>query len=223
MMTPEQLKKIIALLKEEDGEGALKLLEELASGAPADDGAPPDPTAASSDPPVAPNPEEQAMAALSRDVVAKLGAKSAGEAATRFAEILSAHAETEKRARDLEASERRGLVADLVKIGAETPATAWQNVDAEGDARSPVKRLADEPIAELRSRVKALTAARPATRGVRTVPHVEITEGDRVVKTAKGDVTVSAREIKNCKEKGVEVETYALNKAVRESARRGRK
>jgi hypothetical protein len=170
MMTPDQLKKIIALLKEEDGEGALKLLEELASGAPADDGAPADPTAASADPPAEPTPEEQAMSALSRDVVAKLGAKNAGEASARFEEILSAHAETEKRARDLEASERRGLVADLVKIGAETPATAWQSADAEGDARTPVKRLAEEPIAELRSRVKALTAARPETRGRRTPP-----------------------------------------------------
>jgi hypothetical protein len=217
-MDPEILKKIIQILRDEDKDAAIKLLEEMAVGTPSD-GAPADPTAASADPP---NPEQEAMSALSRDVVVKLGAKNAGEASARFAEILSAHAETEKRARDLEASERRGLVADLVKIGAETPATAWQNVDAEGDARSPVKRLADEPIDELRSRVKALTAAaRPATRS-RSAVIVE-SEGDRVVKTSKGDVTVSAREIKNCEEKGVKVETYALNKAVRESARRGRK
>lgn len=165
MMTPEQLKKIIALLKEEDGEGALKLLEELAAGGPAEGEAPPDPTAAAAEPP---DPEKEAMAALSRDVLELVGAKSAGEASTRVKAIVTAHAETEARARTLEASERRSLVASLVKIGAETPATAWQkNAEGEigeGDARAPVKRLADEPIAELRSRVEALSKANPRAR-----------------------------------------------------------
>lgn len=158
-MSPEILKKALAVSKEQDGAAALALIEEMiveyASGAPAEP-APGDPTAASAEP----DPEAEAMTALARDVVALSGAKTAGEAATRTREVYAAHAETEKRSRDLEASERRGLVADLVKIGAETPATAWQSVDAEGDARQPVKRLADEPIAELRSRVKALAESR---------------------------------------------------------------
>jgi hypothetical protein len=160
------IKKILQVAQEGDGEAALTLLQEIvveyASGAPADE-APADPTAAASDPPV-PTEEEQAMSALSRDVVALVGAKSAGEAATRVKEIVAAHAETEARARTLEQSERRALVANLVKIGAETPATAWENADAEGEARTPRKRLADEPIAELRSRVEALSKANPRVR-----------------------------------------------------------
>ncbi len=176
-MSPEILKKALAVSKEQDGAAALALIEEMiveyASGEPAAE-APADPTAAASDPP-APTEEEKAMTALSRTACDLVGAKSAGEAATRLKAIVDAHAEIEARARTLETSERRTLVADLVKIGAETPATAWENVDAEGDARAPKKRLADEPIAELRSRVEALRAANP--RAARNVPPV-VKDGD---------------------------------------------
>lgn len=58
----------------------------------------------------------------------------------------------------LEASERRRLVAELVKLGAETPATAWSSDRAD----KPCKRLAAEPLGELRERVQLLSAARVA-------------------------------------------------------------
>lgn len=45
--------------------------------------------------------------------------------------------------------ERRGLVAELVKLGRETPATAW----ADDTATAPRGFLASMPIAELRARV----------------------------------------------------------------------
>lgn len=67
------------------------------------------------------------------------------------AKLASAHAV-------LEAKERRGLVASLVKLGVELPATAW----ADQAGTVPVKRLADEPIDELRARVAKLQAAKPA-------------------------------------------------------------
>jgi ClpP class serine protease len=52
-----------------------------------------------------------------------------------------------------EASERRSLITQLVALGAETPATAF----ADG---APVARLAAEPLAELRTRVAALSAGK---------------------------------------------------------------
>lgn len=52
-------------------------------------------------------------------------------------------------------ADRRGLITELVALGAETPATAWQN-------GAPVARLAAEPLADLQSRVGALRAARAA-------------------------------------------------------------
>jgi hypothetical protein len=168
---------MLAVKEEANGDAALELLGEIiVTYATGDTGeAPPaDPTAAASDPPV-PTEEEQAMSALSRDVVALVGAKSAGEAATRVKELVAQQAEIEARARTLEQSEKRSLVATLVQLRAETPATAWQNVDAEGDARQPVKRLADEPIAELRSRVEALSKANPR---VRIAPPVSTKDGD---------------------------------------------
>ena len=53
-----------------------------------------------------------------------------------------------------EAAERRTLVGELVKLGAELPATAWANLDAT----TPVKRLSDEPLDSLRDRVAKLSA-----------------------------------------------------------------
>jgi hypothetical protein len=226
-MSPELLKKILAVKESGDGNAALELLTEIVVEYAAGEQPAGDPTAGAADPP--PDPEAEAMTALGREVVTLCGASSAGEAVTRAKAVFAEHAEIEARAVKLEASERRGLVADLVTLGAETPATAWARNEAgeigEGDARVACKRLTSEPIAELRARVAALRAANPRAARRITPPETgtEISEGDRVVKTPRGEVTLSAREIKNCEEKGVKVETYAENKAIRESARRGRK
>lgn len=52
----------------------------------------------------------------------------------------------------IETSERRRLVADLVKLGAENPATAW----ADDTATKPAEPWASMPIAALRDRVAKL-------------------------------------------------------------------
>jgi len=72
--------------------------------------------------------------------------------------------------------ERRDLVATLVKLGRETPGTAW----ADESATTPKGYLATMPIAELRQRVKDFggvpsgvqlsSAPRPPTGGVVTSP-----------------------------------------------------
>jgi hypothetical protein len=174
-MSPELLKKILAVKESGDGNAALELLTEIvveyaAGEQPAPMG---DPTAAAADP--QPDPEAEAMNALARNVITLCGATTAGEAETRTKAVFAEHAEIATRAAKLEQSERRGLVADLVALGAETPATAWARNEVgeigEGDARTPVKRLASEPIAELRSRVEALRAANPRAARRLTPPN----------------------------------------------------
>jgi ClpP class serine protease len=53
-----------------------------------------------------------------------------------------------------ETAERRDLITQLVSLGAETPATAFAN-------GAPVARLASEPLADMRTRVAALSAGKP--------------------------------------------------------------
>ena len=95
------------------------------------------------------------MAAL-RKQVATLSANR-GELAKLRAEVArltAADAEEEQ-------TERLALVAGLVKLGVETPALAFAG---KPDAGKLSKRLQDEPIAELRERVKTLSATAPKLR-----------------------------------------------------------
>ncbi len=111
-------------------------------------------------------------------------------------EAKSAKLATERTA--LETGERRRLVGELVKLGAETPATAWDN----DDGKTPTKRLADEPIADLRSRVGKLTAAKGGT--VRTV----------VTRPPPGGaIELSERELAICAEKKIDPAVYAKTRA----------
>lgn len=145
---PKLIKEALDALEAGDSAKALEILKALiASAAGAEVEAPPaaDPVEESADPPApSDEPLEQARAAGTPD-----------ELATLRAEVAALSAERD--ARDLD--ERRGLVARLVVLGAETPATAWS-----GDAarRQPCERLAREPLGSLRARVAALAAARPA-------------------------------------------------------------
>lgn len=99
--------------------------------------------------------------------IAKLSGKSEiSENVTEIEAWHASHVELEtaraKLAKDratLESGERRKLVGELVKLGAETPATAW----ADDDAKAPCKRLVDEPIVELRARVAKLAKAKGAS------------------------------------------------------------
>ncbi len=117
---------------------------------------------------------------------------------------------------------RCALVAQLVALGAETPATAWEKTKAgEPDTSKPVKRLSDESIDGMAARVKALGAGRPrsatATPPARTSEVVDA--GGKEVQTSRGVVALSAAEVKNCTEYKITVEQYAENKAIREAAR----
>lgn len=103
----------------------------------------------------------------------------------------------------LEAGERHSLVAQLVKLRAEDPATAWEDFASEKPAK-PVKRLADEPIAGLRDRVAKLAAS----RGGDSPPTPPAGSG--------GELTPAQLQI--CKDTGCEPAVFAQLSAQRNKA-----
>lgn len=160
-MDPNQLKAVIAALKEENGEAALKLLEEmLAAAAGAEEAAPAaegEALAETPEPePPKPDEEEMAMAAALRTCT---GRTSAGEAIAALSAMRKRCDDLDAERAKFEASQRRELVGDLVKCGAEIPATAWKGDAAD---RVPTARLQREPIVELRARVAAMQKANPS-------------------------------------------------------------
>jgi len=183
----------------------VKKVQDAANGAPAEGE---DAAAAASD---APKEEDvPAMAAAKRLSVAsrtlsKLSGKTEISAVITDIETwrnshLSLETERAKDATDratLEASERRKLTGDLVKLGAETPATAW----SDDDGKVPVERLAKEPITELRARVAKLTKAKGGTREDPRPP----------VKTAA--TGLSERELAMCAERKIDPVKYAATRA----------
>lgn len=117
------------------------------------------------------------LASLARAARELTGKDSVGEAVAAlrsvFADRDAAAAREAERAAVLDLSSRRELIATLVSIGAETPATAWARTRADGtecaaEDRVPCARLAAEPLAELRARTEALRVARGGASAGRT-------------------------------------------------------
>lgn len=96
------------------------------------------------------------MTALGKLVGHTGPAEIVAEVTRQLSELRSQRETAEKERLEVDALERRSLVATLVKAGAETPATAWS--DEKGTV--PVARLQGEPLAELRDRVGKIAAAR---------------------------------------------------------------
>jgi hypothetical protein len=216
-MNPEQLKKALDAIEAGDSAAALEILKAMIASAASDGAAPVETEAAAETPaePPLPAEEQEASIAASREFMRILGAKSPGEASAALRSIVTRVAALDADRAALDLSERQGLVAQLVTAGAETPATAW----ADADKRTPKKRLMDEPIAELRDRVKVLVKASKSR--VLLAPPAEgaEAEGERVFKTSKGEIRLSAREIKNCESQKADLNAYAENKAIRAAAR----
>lgn len=223
-MNPEMVKKALEAIKAGDGDAAAAILEEMiaaaAAGAAAAD-MPADGEALSETPDEnLSEPQKEEKAALGK-LRSLTGKTNLGEACEAIAGGFARLAKIDGEQATLDAGARLSLIADLVKLGAETPATAW---DGDPKDRKPVARLASEPLADMRARVKALGAGRPPPAKID--PPAGPAGGDAGSKqfsTPHGVVTLSAREIANCAELGAKVETYAANKAVHEAARRGGK
>jgi hypothetical protein len=206
-MDPEKIKAAIEAIKNGDGDAALAVLEAMIVGEPAEPEPAPEPLVETPDPEPA-KPEDQMVAsALMRLTATTSASEAIAEATRRLARDDAREAENAT----AELSARRDLVAELVKCGAEFPSTAW-----EGDAkdRNPVKRLADEPIGDLRARV-ALHRKNPRTSAA-APPVTRAAEGE--IETPLGPVMLSARERAMCAELKLNVNDYAAQKAAAKKA-----
>lgn len=207
-MSPEKIKEALQAIKDGDANKALELLEamvaEAAGGdeAPAEEAPPPD---MMGDAPPAEEDEDKAevMAATSK-LMRLTGKETLGSAVEEIETWRESHikleAESAKLAKEraaLEANERRDLVAKLVRLGVEIPATAWKDPLAKGGL-VPCKRLAEEPIAELRDRVAKLSAARPKSDEITAPPAGGDGEGNELTEQQK----------KICVELGVKPEDF---------------
>lgn len=159
---------------------------------PADDGALADPSAPPADP--KPAPPGSALARLT-------GAATEAEAISRYTamQVQVATLTADRDAAELSAKQR--LVGELVKLGAETPATAWLNADK----RIPAKRFAAESVTELEARVESLRASRPVIRG-HEPPTGEGSDLDAEVER------LSKTEIAECKKRGLDLKEYVVAK-----------
>jgi len=218
MLDPKLALEGLKIVTAKDAKGALDLLGRLLASAlggevppdpedappPAGDGGAdettePAPAAAAARVVVAP-PADESLVALGRAALALTGVSDPGEAIAEIARRSALAVDLEQReasvARDravLELTERKALVASLVKVGAETPATSGL---ATGTL---APRLMSEPIAELRARVATMTAARPPA--ARTVPPTD------------DPIEATPEVIAKCKAKGVDPKAYLATRA----------
>jgi phage I-like protein len=238
-MTPDQLAKLAEVLglgtdaNVEDviaTVGAMvKKVQDAANGtAPANDSADnADPAAAKG---AAPMVAAARMLTASRVLVRLSGKKEIGEQIREVEAWQKSHVELEQRKTreaaervTLEASERHRLVGELVKLGAEIPATAW----ADDDAKKPAEPWASMPIEQLRDRVAKRQKASgvPPTGSLTTRPHLvppvgggSQEGGAQTVVVNGGTVELSAFEVQACKDAGTKLEDYAKNKIIRARA-----
>jgi hypothetical protein len=200
-MDPELIKAALEAVAAGDEKKALEILKQMitsaAGGAPAE--AAPEAASAleASGAPAPKTPEEEAK---------MLRAELAAAKANRDVAKLRAELDVIKAERDaVEAAERADLVAELVRLSIETPATAWQGDPKD---RKPKARFEAEPIAELRERV-ALRKAEGPLKGPEATPPV----GDEAAQV----VALSKHQLQAIKARGLTPEQFiaAKNRAVR--------
>lgn len=196
-MNPELLKKILAAIEAgEDKSGLLaEIVAQAAGGAaePASDVAAGDAlsdTAAS--PPADPNKPAEMAALTAR--LAKLEAERTASVQTLSARI--AELESERSAEDQ--AERVKLCGQLVVLGAETPATAWEG---EPEELKPSKRLQAIALSDLRDHVKALSARGP------------IVNAEPATKSGPAEIKLSKTEREYCAKHNLTPEQFQDRKA----------
>jgi ClpP class serine protease len=148
-----------------------------------------------SEPP--PPPETVATISFLRKETGKASLSEAMEEISRWkATQINADAERakiEKEKAALEAEERRSLVAQMVVLGRENPATAWE----DDSGKVPAEPWASMPMASLRARVAKM----------KTTPK------SKDAPIVSGGLT--ERELRICKETGCDPEWFAAQKAKR--------
>lgn len=165
--------------------------------------------------------EKKAAMAVQLAVRKLTGTDDDATALEALSAFKAAHAEIEKDRRELaeiratlEASERKKLCVELVKLGAEFPATVW----ADDKATSLKPRWAEMKIETLREHVEEQRAARSGKRAPAPPKGGPAREEGKTIATRYGVVTLSARELRTCEEVKADLQKYAENKALKESA-----
>lgn len=231
-MSPDLVKKVLEALESGDTDAMKTVLQAIvaeaagAGGDPAPEGAPAEMAEGEDeDPPpdqLAEDEDEDAPAAMAATArLLRLTGKDTFAGALDEVETwrqshIKLSSEREKLAKEraaMEAIDRRKLVAELVKLGNEIPATAWKDPQAKNLV--PCKRLQDEPLAELRDRVAKLTAAR-GSKGQRVPqppPSSTDAEGGQEFQTAHGAFTLSASALAECKRKNLDPAVLAETRA----------
>lgn len=230
-LSPKLVSAALAAVASKDAKGALGVLQQIleallggspdgASPSPADGGGAPDPAAAASDPTATAaasasrDAEAASLAGAGRVAMALTGKTDPAEALAELTRRSKVAVELENREVALaairktdEAAERRTLVASLIKLGVEIPATAWS--DAAGSV--PVERLNREPIAEMRARVETLNTARGFARVTTPTPP-----------GGSASFGLTPEQMQICVEMKVDPETFAKLAAQRDAAKTGR-
>lgn len=240
-MDPKLVKEALDALIKGDAKAALDILQNLVVSAaggdpdaatedappPVGDGGADESTEMGAAPPAAPpapqaEDPKKAMAAA-RLACAITGETDIGRAMIELSRRSKLAIELEEReaklAADraaLEISERRSIVAEMVKLGVETPATAW----ADDKGTEPAEHLAAMPIEKLRARLAQLKTNRSGARHeVRPPASSSPTGTGKTFDTPHGPVELSARELQFCAEYGAKPEEVAANKAAMAKAR----
>lgn len=162
-MSPELLKKILDAIAGGDEKAQAALLPEIVAAMAGAEGEPagtPDPMAAAADPkPADPNAPPAVAASKGVSELAKaLGCATDAEAAQVVAKLQKTVNDQAAATATVELETRRGLIAELIKLGIEKIAIAWKG---EPDKRDPADRLMVEPIADMRARVELHKADGP--------------------------------------------------------------
>jgi hypothetical protein len=162
-------------------------------------------------------PEKKAMHAMLAKMTGKsspteiLAAVASYQAA--FVTLEAQQVALAKQQAALDAGERRRLVAELVTLGAEFPATVW----ADQKAKKLKAHWASMPMDALRSHVATQREARGGKRAPSPKP-AQIAAPGAEVGPAVDVSTLSAQELQFCKDAGADPKDYALLKAKRDGA-----
>jgi phage I-like protein len=171
-MDPKQVQAALDAIEAGDAAGALEILKGLIASAAGGEApaAEPGAEAMADTAETEPKPGEELAALTAR--LTKLEAEKAASVQKLSARVAELEAEKASE----ENAERVKLVAELVVLGRETPATAWaKGADGSPDATKPASRFKAEPIAELKARVEVYRAAGPAKANAEPAAPVEIT------------------------------------------------
>jgi phage I-like protein len=157
-MDPKLIVEALDALIAGDAEKCMTILKGIVAAAAGSDTEAPAEPDASAGSPDEPPPDANLVAALAlRRLTGREDTTEAIAELRRMRDtVASLSAERDAEVLD----ERRTLVGELVRLGVEYPSTAWAG---DADLRTPVARLASEPIAELRARVATLRTLCPTT------------------------------------------------------------